>query len=423
MRSNKNNLPCEAYIGEKPYAFISYSHKDINYVYPEINRLYNMGYRIWYDEGIPPTENWSDTIALSIKRSVLFVVFLSKNAIESRHILNEICYALNQNKPFLAIHLSNETLPPGIEMQLSSIQAIHKWQVSKDIYIKKLERVLKKSIEKENKTSSYLSNNTLVTTLSQTENAEPDRLSNGDIELIGHDSYRKYHIVSCKSCEQQMRIPTDGQGKVYKCIKCGSLFQMPQQGESPTPEFSIDEKKSIADNFIDIGLVSHDQLITAQKAQQRDEKLFETMLRLRMITKSTLHERLSHEGYATINLGYFVIEPAVLSYIPAEIVIKHWVLPISSIGKLLTVAMVCPLDEEAIRCIAEVTKGMRIRIMLCTIDDFLETLSKHYNIQRNNKTVDVIQCSSCGQRMRIPAGVQAKIYKCVKCGSLIQSAS
>jgi hypothetical protein len=46
--------PFEAYTGDKPYIFISYGHRDSALVYPELQRLYDLGYRLWYDEGIDP---------------------------------------------------------------------------------------------------------------------------------------------------------------------------------------------------------------------------------------------------------------------------------------------------------------------------------------------------------------------------------
>ncbi|MFX1537348.1 MAG: tetratricopeptide repeat protein, partial [Promethearchaeota archaeon] len=73
--------PFEAYDGTDPYIFICYAHTDKYLVYPEIKRLYMAGYRIWYDEGIPPATEWSDEIAKAIEKCTFFVVFLSSQAI------------------------------------------------------------------------------------------------------------------------------------------------------------------------------------------------------------------------------------------------------------------------------------------------------------------------------------------------------
>ena len=45
-------LPFEAYIGEDPYVFVCYAHKDSPLVFEELKELDNAGFRIWYDEGL-----------------------------------------------------------------------------------------------------------------------------------------------------------------------------------------------------------------------------------------------------------------------------------------------------------------------------------------------------------------------------------
>ena len=39
----------EAYTGDEPYLFVSYSHRDVEQVYPILDALYDRKYRIWYD--------------------------------------------------------------------------------------------------------------------------------------------------------------------------------------------------------------------------------------------------------------------------------------------------------------------------------------------------------------------------------------
>ncbi len=92
-------LPFEAYKGADPFVFVSYAHKDGIVVYPEIAWLHNAGYRIWYDEGIDPGNEWPDEVANALAKSSFFLVFISDSAVESRNVRNEINYALNKQKP------------------------------------------------------------------------------------------------------------------------------------------------------------------------------------------------------------------------------------------------------------------------------------------------------------------------------------
>lgn len=140
------SLPCAAYTGDQPFAFISYAHLDAEAVYPEIQRLDLMGYRIWYDEGIDPGNEWPEEVASALKRCTQFIVFVTQRAIASRNVRNEINYALKLNKPFFAIHLDETDLPPGMDLQMSSIQAIFKWRMSEQTFIRNLERALPRTL-------------------------------------------------------------------------------------------------------------------------------------------------------------------------------------------------------------------------------------------------------------------------------------
>lgn len=139
-------LPCEAYTGDEPFAFVSYAHSDAEHVYPEILRLYSMGYRIWFDEGIDPGNEWPEEIANAIAKAAQFIVFITANAVDSRNVRNEINFALSLKKPFLAIHLSKTELPPGMALQTGSVQAVLKWRMDEAGYCRRLERVLTKDL-------------------------------------------------------------------------------------------------------------------------------------------------------------------------------------------------------------------------------------------------------------------------------------
>lgn len=83
--------PCDM---EKPFAFISYSHADGEYVWHDAITLQKLGYNIWIDRTVNPTEprSWNEKTAEVIAsyncRVVLF--YTSKHSVVSRACLNEI---------------------------------------------------------------------------------------------------------------------------------------------------------------------------------------------------------------------------------------------------------------------------------------------------------------------------------------------
>ncbi len=127
-------LPYPAYRGNEPYIFVSYAHIDSPRVFDEIRRFNEAGFHVWYDEGIAPGNEWTDEIANALDRCSLFVVMITPASVPRQNVLNEINYALDENKPFLAIHLEKTELKGGLKLRISSKQAILKYVMSEEEY-------------------------------------------------------------------------------------------------------------------------------------------------------------------------------------------------------------------------------------------------------------------------------------------------
>ena len=116
--------PFESYSGDGNYVFVSYSHEDKVFVYEAMSWLRQKGINIWYDEGIEPASEWLEEIAFAIKKSVMFVVFVSPRSVESRFVKSEVGYALSENKDILTIYLEDTTLPAGLSLCLQQFQSV-----------------------------------------------------------------------------------------------------------------------------------------------------------------------------------------------------------------------------------------------------------------------------------------------------------
>jgi hypothetical protein len=142
MPSSEIHPPFEAYKGDAPYVFVSYAHKDSVSVFPELQELRLNGYRVWYDEGIDPGNEWPEEVAMALSRAMVFLVFISPNAVVSQNVRNEINFAINNRKPFLAVYLTETELPVGLQLRMGDIQAIMKHRMSLESYRRKLEKTL-----------------------------------------------------------------------------------------------------------------------------------------------------------------------------------------------------------------------------------------------------------------------------------------
>ncbi len=116
--------PFPAYSGDKPYIFVSYAHDDAELVYPEITRLKDEGFNIWYDEGINPGATWRDEVALALTQCSVFLYFMSPKSVASSNCLNEVNFCLSRERKILSVHLTKTVLPIGLELSLSAMQAI-----------------------------------------------------------------------------------------------------------------------------------------------------------------------------------------------------------------------------------------------------------------------------------------------------------
>ena len=100
--------------------------------------MHDQGFRIWYDEGIPPASEWPEAIATALTLSAAFLVFISPAAVQSDNVRREIHFAVIRKKPLFAVYLEETQLTAGLELQLGSTQGIMKWRNTSEHYTKKL---------------------------------------------------------------------------------------------------------------------------------------------------------------------------------------------------------------------------------------------------------------------------------------------
>ena len=81
-----------AYKGSEKYIFISYAHKDSADVMPLIEALQSASYRVWYDEGIEPGNDWAGVIGNNLEKAAVVLFCASKNSLFSKnYIILTIC--------------------------------------------------------------------------------------------------------------------------------------------------------------------------------------------------------------------------------------------------------------------------------------------------------------------------------------------
>ncbi len=138
----KFQMPFKAYDGDGSFLFVSYSHTDRLQVYPIIDYLNKTGLNIWYDEGIPVSEDWKKSIVENLDRCRTFLVFITPHIIDSDYVRKEISFALKKKKKFFAVYLKETELPNELEFEIADIQSMKKYLIPETEFYNKLREML-----------------------------------------------------------------------------------------------------------------------------------------------------------------------------------------------------------------------------------------------------------------------------------------
>ncbi len=110
----------EAYNGNEPYLFVSYSHRDTDKVYPILDALYDCKYRIWYDESCETGNDFRDELRKRIERAEAILLFVSEASMNSPFCGMEVIVARENNKRLYPIYIDNASVPPAFQILLAN---------------------------------------------------------------------------------------------------------------------------------------------------------------------------------------------------------------------------------------------------------------------------------------------------------------
>ena len=140
-------------------------------------------------------------------------------------------------------------------------------------------------------------------------------------------------------------------------------------------------------------MITREQLEEALKEKQASGRfLGEILMGLDHITEDELIGFLVRQcRIPHLKLSSFQVASEIAELIPADICREHKLLPIDKLGSLLTVAMVNPIDIEALEKIKKQVK-LRIKPILCSWADFRSLFEKIYGSepQKIKRTYDDI---------------------------------
>lgn len=126
-------------------------------------------------------------------------------------------------------------------------------------------------------------------------------------------------------------------------------------------------------------LISANDVSRALERQAREGgRMLRNLFALGAISRGALYRFLASQGVPTLNPLNHRVSSDVLNLLPSEFIVQHEMLPVDKMGPMMTVVMLYPWDEDAIRA-AESLTGLRINAFLCDSDDFSTAYNRFYS--------------------------------------------
>jgi type IV pilus assembly protein PilB len=113
---------------------------------------------------------------------------------------------------------------------------------------------------------------------------------------------------------------------------------------------TIPASDRVGETLVREGLITPDQLTAAlQDSRHNNTRLGYSLVKLGIIAEADLTRTLAKQyRVPAVDLDRVTVDPKIIRLIPAEQAMKHLVLPLRRVGRMLTVAMANPTDASAI---------------------------------------------------------------------------
>jgi HD-like signal output (HDOD) protein len=114
---------------------------------------------------------------------------------------------------------------------------------------------------------------------------------------------------------------------------------------------------------------AHDVSRALERQAREGGRMLRNLFALGAISRGALYRFLASQGVPTLSPLNYRVGSDVLELLPPEFIVQHEMMPVDRMGPMMTVVMLYPWDEDAIRA-AESLTGLRISAFLCDADEF-----------------------------------------------------
>lgn len=144
---------------------------------------------------------------------------------------------------------------------------------------------------------------------------------------------------------------------------------------------------SLPELLVQQGKATREQIAAALKQQEETGQfLGEILIELKVLDEQSLITFLAkHCKIPHLSLLDYLIDEEILGLVPEEICLKHRLIPIDRLGRNLTVAMVNPLNQEALAEVQKLCPDLRIKPILCAYRHFELVTQKLFGKAKKGK--------------------------------------
>ncbi len=168
---------------------------------------------------------------------------------------------------------------------------------------------------------------------------------------------------------------------------------------APVPPPESAPKKELPQLLLDEGALTEEQFQKAMALQKATgDFIGEILIREGILDEKSLLSFLAkHCKMPHLSLLDYLIDKSIVGIVPREICFKYRLLPIDKMGSNLTIAMVNPLDAEALQKVKECCPNLRIKPILCAYNHFDTVASRLFGTSKSGEPVE-LSATSLGLR-------------------------
>lgn len=165
--------------------------------------------------------------------------------------------------------------------------------------------------------------------------------------------------------------------------------------------------RTLAQVLVDEGQVPKDKLDLALKKQEASGAfLGEVLVQEGLLDEKSLISFLAkHCKIPHLSLLDYLIDKETVAMVPEEICRRHRLLPIDRLGRNLTVAMVNPLDHDALDAVRAHCVDLRIKPILCAFQHWTVVADRVFSEEGTEKQHS-LSASSLGLRVERPVATK-----------------